>query len=551
MTRIISPTPSAYNPPMLIKSILKNSLAYESDKEILYRDQVRMNYDDLHRRVAQLANALVAMGVKQGDVIGVIEFDSHRYLELYFAVPMIGAVLHTINFRLSPDQIVYTMNHAEDKVVFCHQAFLPILSAIHPKLDTVGNYVLLKEKDDTLAEVNFPIEGEYEALLSKQPGDYDFPDFDENSMATLFYTTGTTGLPKGVCFSHRQLVLHTLAVATSAGGIDSPVAISAKDNYMPMTPMFHVHAWGIPYVATMLGMKQIYPGAYEPQMLAKLILTENVTFSHCVPAILSLLINHPKAHEFDLTRMKVIIGGSALPKGLARGALKHGINVLAGYGMSETCPILTLPYVPVLKASGRTEDEEINERIKTGRPVLFVELKLMDDDGNFLPFDGKTIGEIVVRAPWLTQRYYKEEERSEELWKYGYMHTGDMAYVEPNGTVVIADRKKDVIKSGGEWISTLELESLISAHEAVKEVAVIGIPDEKWDERPLALVVLNEGKDIDKSDLVKHLQQFVKTGHISKWSIPEQYRFVNEIPKTSVGKIDKKLIRSKIAEGSI
>lgn len=544
-TRVITPTASAYDPPLLIKSLFGQSLRYEPDNEIIYRDRVRLTYRTFNRRVAQLAHALGSIGIQAGDMVGVLEFDSHRYLELYFAVPMIGAVLHTINYRLSPEQTAYTMNHAEDKVVFCHQKLLPLLSGIHSRLETVEKCILLKD-DEEIPETAFPLDEEYEALLSGQQEEYAFPDFDENSMATLFYTTGTTGQPKGVCFSHRQLVLHTLGVTAALSAVDSPVRIHSTDVYMPLTPMFHVHAWGMPYVAALLGMKQVYPGPYEPEMLMKLILSERVTFSHCVPTILNLLVSNPRVKALDLSFFRVIIGGSALPKGLAKAALDMGIDIIAGYGMSETCPVLTLPYLPKKQQEKLNEEEQINERIKTGRPIMFVDLKLMDEEGNFLPFDGKTIGEIVVRAPWLTQRYYKEEDRSEELWKYGYMHTGDMARVEPNGTVVICDRKKDVIKSGGEWISSLALENLISAYPAVKETAVVGVPDEKWGERPLALIVPAEGQECGEDEIKQHLQQFVHSGHISKWAVPDLFRFVPEIPKTSVGKSDKKLIREQL-----
>lgn len=549
-TRLVTPTKSAYDPPLIIKRILEQSLKFEPDREIVYRDLLRMNYRDLNKRIGQLANALKSIGVKEGDVIGVLEFDSHRYLELYFAVPMIGAVLHTINYRLSPQQIAFTMNHAEDKVVFCHKTLLPLITALRPSLQTVEKYVLMKDDADVPGDASF-LSGEYETILSGQPEGYEFPELDEHTMASLFYTTGTTGLPKGVCFSHRQLVLHTLGLVSSMSAIESPVRIHSTDVYMPITPMFHVHAWGMPYVATMLGMKQVYPGPYEPEMLMKLILGHRVSFSHCVPTILGMLVNNPKVKALDLSFFRVIIGGSALPRGLAQAALELGIDIISGYGMSETCPVLTIAYLTKEMKEKMSKEEEVGERIKTGRPVLFVDLKLMDDEGKFLPFDGKTIGEIVVRAPWLTQTYYKEEERSEDLWKYGYMHTGDMAYVEPNGTAVIVDRKKDVIKSGGEWISSLALESIISGLSGVKETAVVGIPDPKWDERPLALVVLNEGAAVTADDLKKHLQHFVNSGHLSKWAVPEEVRFVKEIPKTSVGKIDKKRIRKMIDSGEM
>lgn len=549
-TRLVQRVAEAYDPPLLIKSILAQSMLYEPDNEIIYRDLFRMNYRTFNQRVRRLANALNAIGVQAGDIVGVMEYDSHRYLELYFAVPMIGAVLHTINYRLSKDQILYTMNHAEDKFVFCHETIVPVLNQFKTELKTVEKYVWLTDTGNKLLPGPEWV-GEYEDLLAGQSDQYDFPDFDENSMATLFYTTGTTGDPKGVCYTHRQLVIHTIAVTATKGSIDSPVMIHSSDVYMPLTPMFHVHAWGIPYVASMVGMKQVYPGPYEPQMLMKLILTNRVTFSHCVPTILGMLVNNPKAKELDLSYFSVIIGGSALPKGLAKSAMDLGIDIIAGYGLSETCPVLTLPYIPAKQLKKMDRDEEASERIKTGHPILFVDLKLMDDDGKFVPADGKTMGEVVVRAPWLTQTYFKEKERSDELWKHGYLHTGDIGVLEPNGTLVITDRKKDVIKSGGEWISSLALESMISSYPAVKQTAVVGIPDARWGERPLVLIVLADGQIADADSIKAHMQQFVDSGRINKWVVPDNYRFVAGIPKTSVGKIDKKRIRSMAAKGEL
>ncbi|MBS1487296.1 MAG: fatty acid--CoA ligase [Bacteroidetes bacterium] len=537
---------SAFGFPLLIKNILAQSLIYEPEREIVYRDLVRLNYFDLNKRVAQLAQALTTAGVKKGDVIGVIEFDSHRYLEMYFAIPMIGAILHTINFRLSPEQIIYTVNHAEDKMIFCHKAFQPLIEGILPQLTTVEKYVLLS--DDKSDKVEAPFTVEYESMIAGKPEHFDFLNFEEDTIATLFYTTGTTGLPKGVYFSHRQLVLHTIAVVAAVGGMDSPARLHSDDVYMPLTPMFHVHAWGIPYVATILGLKQVYPGKYEPEMLLKLVLGEKVTFSHCVPAIMNMLMAGLDQMKIQLNNFKVVIGGSALPSGMAKASLRLGIDIISGYGMSETCPVLSLTYLPKQIREKMSSDEEVAERIKTGRPVFFVEFKLMDDEGNFLPFDGKTVGELVVRAPWLTQSYYKEKERSEELWKYGYMHTGDMAYIQPNQTVVITDRKKDVIKSGGEWISSLDMENLISAFPGVKETAVVGVPDTRWGERPVALVVKAEGIKIAEEDLKNHMQQHIDNGRLSKWAMPDKIIFTEAIPKTSVGKIDKKLIRKQMGE---
>ena len=543
MTKIIERTPTAYAYPLLIKSILQNSLKYYPDNEIIYRDSFRMNYREFNKRVARLANTLTSIGVKEGDVIGVVDYDSHRYLELYFAIPMIGAVLHTINYRLSPQQILYTMNHAEDKFVFCHEELLPLLEAVSSELETVEKYVLLSEGNVSI-DSKIKFEGEYEDLLKGQKATYDFPDFDENTMASLFYTTGTTGNPKGVYFSHRQLVLHTITGAMSLGVQDNVINISSKDNYMPITPMFHVHAWGFPYIATMIGMKQVYPGKYEPEMLVKLIQSEKITISHCVPTILGMLVNSPVASKFDWSKWKVIIGGSALPQGLARAAMKLDINVMVGYGMSETCPLLSVAHLNHQMIDGMSEDEIVEERCKTGRPVALVEMQIMDDEGNFLPWDGETMGEIVTRTPWLTQGYFKEDTRSAELWEHGYMHTGDIATVEPNGTFMIRDRKKDVIKTGGEWVSSLEIENLISQVNGIAEVAVVGIPHEKWQERPAALVV-SKDEAVTKEAIIDHLNKYVETGDLSKWAVPDEIRFVDAIPKTSVGKIDKKKIRAE------
>ncbi len=543
-TKIIPRSQNVYEYPLLIKRILEQSLKYEPNNEIVYRDVMRYNYFDLNKRVRKLANALTNLGVSAGDTVAVIDFDSHRYLELYFAIPMIGAVLHTINYRLSPSQVLYTINHAEDKVIFTHTDFIPLIEGIQKEMNTVEKIIAITDYKE-LPETSVNIFGKYEELLSNEKDEYDFPDFDENSIATTFYTTGTTGNPKGVYFSHRQLVLHTLGLAATLGSYDSACRFRSNDNYMPLTPMFHVHAWGIPYLATMLGVKQIYPGRYEPEMLLKLLVSEKVTFSHCVPTILHMLVNSPVVEKIDLTKWKVVIGGAALPSGLAKRALELGIDVITGYGLSETCPVLTLSYLNE-KNRNLPIDEQVKIRTKTGIPVPFVELKIVDDAGNSLPFDGKSVGEIIVRTPWLTEGYFKEPEKSDELWRGGFLHTGDVAYVEEDNFVKITDRIKDVIKTGGEWISSLELENLISKHSAVNEVAVVGIPDERWTERPHAMIVLKEGETADKNDIREFLQQFVQNGTISKWTVPESIDFVESIPKTSVGKIDKKKIRNDL-----
>ncbi len=545
-TKILPPTEEAYGYPLLIKRILADSLKYEPNNEIVYRDLMRYNYFELNKRVRKLANVLKNLGVQAGDVVAVLEYDSPRYLELFFAVPMIGAVLHTVNYRLSPDQVLYTMNHAEDKIVFTNTDFIPLLKGIKDKLTVSVPCILMTDKEE-LPEEEMVVSGEYEELLRSANDQYDFPDFDENSVATMFYTTGTTGNPKAVYFSHRQLVLHTLAGGMLFGSYDSACRFRSDDVYMPITPMFHVHAWGVPYLATMLGVKQVYPGRYEPEMLLRLLLSEKVTFSHCVPTILHMLVSSPVAKAVDLSHWKVVIGGAALPAGLAKAASELNIDVITGYGMSETCPILSVTYLN--KENRKLDmDKQVELRTKTGVPIPLVDMKVVDEEMNSLPQDGMSVGEIVVRTPWLTQSYYKEEEKSKDLWKGGYLHTGDVAYVDDKNFFKITDRIKDVIKTGGEWISSLELENLISKHDGVSEVAVVGVPDAKWSERPYAIVVPKADAEVSSEDVQQFLQQFVKEGTINKWAIPSRIDFVDAIPKTSVGKIDKKRIRAEYKE---
>lgn len=541
-TRIVPPAEGAYSYPLLIKRLLLAGVRYNPEQEIVYADHLRYDYRTLNQRIHRLANMLTAAGVGPGDTVALLDWDSHRSLECFFAVPMIGAVLHTVNVRLSPEQVVYTMNHAEDDIVLVHDDFLPLMEQIQGELITVKGFVQLSEQGGK--PTSLPVIGEYEALLGEADSQFDFPDFDENSVATLFYTTGTTGDPKGVYFSHRQLVLHTMNELGTFAGWDAQPLLRSGDVYMPITPMFHVHAWGVPYVATAMGIKQVYPGRYEPNNLVRLFRQERVTFSHCVPTILQMMLECEEGKRTDFAGWKMLLGGSALTQGLARHASERGMLVHCGYGMSETCPLLTLTHL-------RGEDfalpmaEQIPERIKTGVPIPMVDLRIVDGNGNDVPHDGVALGEIVVRTPWLTQGYLKEPQKGAELWEGGWLHTGDMASIDARGVVEIKDRIKDVIKTGGEWISSLELENLISQHAAVASVAVVGIPDEQWGERPLALVVGKQGESLDQQVIKAHLQQFVDNGHINKWAIPRQIRFVADIPKTSVGKVNKKLIREQ------
>ena len=538
---LINRTASAYTYPLLIKNLLQAPAVDDPQQEIVYRDQARFTYAEFRQRVCKLANALTAIGVKAGDTVAVMDWDSHRYLECFYAVPMLGAVLHTVNIRLSPEQILYTIDHAEDDYILVNEEFLPLLEQIKGRIDTVKEYVLLQDGQQQ-PETSLTFTGEYEALLAESDEHYDFPDFDESTRATTFYTTGTTGMPKGVYFSHRQLVLHTLAGMAALGTVAGHGSLRQGDTYMPITPMFHVHAWGVPYIATSLGIKQVYPGKYTPDMLLKLIDKEKVTFSHCVPTILHLLMSHPSFNEIDLSNWKVLIGGAALPKAMCKAAMQRGVDIYSGYGLSETCPVLTLAHVTETDLS---DDEELDIRCKTGRPIPLVDLRIVDEQMAEVPADGESVGEIVVRTPWLTQGYLKDQRNSETLWRGGYLHTGDVANRDKNNYIKITDRIKDVIKIGGEWISSLEVEDLLATYPGVAEVAVIGLPDIKWGEKPLALIVKKPESELSEKELIQHIRGFVDKGIISKQIILLKVKFVEAIDKTSVGKINKRLLREK------
>jgi len=532
--------PYAHDYQLLIKNILNAPIYCDPNQEIVYKGDKRFTYTEFKKRVHRLANLLTSLGVKAGDTVAVMDYDSHRYLECYFAIPMIGAILHMINIRLSSEQILYTIDHAEDDVILANNDFLPILEQIKGRLD-IETYIVLSD-DETISPTSLHVKGEYETLLREQSDFFAFPDFSENTRATTFYTTGTTGLPKGVYFTHRQLVLHTLGTLSTLGSAPQQGSFRQYDVYMPITPMFHVHAWGLPYVATMLGVKQVYPGRYMPDMLLELIDKEKVTFSHCVPTIMHMLFNSPKIDQINLNGWKVMIGGASLPKAMCQEALKRGIDMFTGYGMSETCPILSVAQLTP-EMLELDDSEQSNIRIKTGRPMGLVDMKVVDEQMQSLPRDGISTGEIVVRAPWLTQGYFKDQKNSEILWHGGYLHTGDMANVDAQGYIKITDRMKDIIKVGGEWVSSLELEDIIHQHPSVKEVAVIGIEDDKWGERPLALVVLDATKPTNEKELLIHAKEFIKKGIMAREGMLLKIKFVESIDKTSVGKVNKKELR--------
>ena len=513
--------------PLLIKQILTKSSVISFSQEIVSNPNVRLNYHDFTGRLGRLANSLTAKGISEKMRVGVMDWDTHRYLEYFFAVPMMGAALHTINVRLSPKQVLYTINHAKPDLIIVHQDFMPLIEEI--------------KSDFECETVIIPIGyGEkYEEWISRSSTSFNFPEFDENRTATLFYTTGTTGDPKGVSYSHRQLVLHTLGLLAGFGVFSGNSGLHRDDVYMPLTPLFHVHGWGFPYAATMLGLRQVYPNRYDPETILRLIDSEAVTFSHCVPTVLSMLLDHPHSKKVNLSRWKVIIGGSALSKSLQRRASELGIRLHAAYGMSETCPFLT-----VADLSSTDPDTQS----QTGFSAPLVDLRVVTPDMHDVPNDGVTTGEIVVRAPWLTKGYMGNLKASNDLWSNGYLHTGDVGYIRENGSLQVTDRLKDVIKTGGEWISSLTIENIASSCSGVEEVAAIGIPNEKWGERVVLVVKLlnNANPDLVRQDLLRKFREHVELGEISKWAIPDNIFYVEQLPKTSVGKLDKKVMRKNV-----
>lgn len=546
MVRLFDEPGTRGSEPLLIASLLRTPLATAPHQQIVYRDVARYDYLTLRTRIGKLAHALSELGISAGDTVAVMDWDSNRYLESYFAIPMMGAVLMTVNLRLSPAQIAYTLQRAEARVVLVHHDFVPLLTELRAQLPLVTQTVLLEPDAADECPIG-PRRLDYEDLLAVADADFAFGEFDERAVATTFFTTGTTGMPKAVCFSHRQIMIHTLAVLGALASPQHGQSFRQGDVYMPMTPMFHVHAWGLPYVATLLGVKQVYPGRYEPARLLALREREGVSYSHCVPTILQMLLDAPQSATTDLRGWKVTVGGAALGESLARAALARGMDVFAAYGMSETCPFLTATR---LTGGDQSADgaAEITRRCRTGLPAPLVDLRIVDEQMQEVAHDGETMGELVVRTPWLTGGYVNDPTATAELWHGGYLHTRDIATIDQQGVVQIRDRLKDVIKTGGEWISSLLLEDLIGRHADVGEVAVIGIADDRWGERPVAVVVARAATvdHLDAAALRQHLAAFVLAGQIPKYAVPERFEFVASIPKTSVGKIDKKHLRAML-----
>ncbi len=536
--RFADPSPEAYQYPLTIGHLLDSAMVTGASEEIIYRDQSRYTYRVFRQRIGRLASLLASIGAEQGMTVAMLDWDSHRYLEAYFAVPMMGAVLMSANIRLPAEQLGYTLEHAQAEILLVHRDFFPVIEPLLPSLPGVKAIVAIMDGDPD-AHPDWAV-GEYETLSAAASPDFPFEDFDENAIATTFYTSGTTGNPKGVCFSHRQLVLHTLAACGPFGANPLNPFIGFGSVYMPLTPMFHVHAWGMPYVATMLGIRQVYPGRYDADMICRLRSDHGVTFSHCVPTILRMVLKAADRTESDLSGWTMVIGGSALPASLCAEGRRRGMEIIAGYGMSETAPL-----VAVAKRSVDDNDEVslVEAMCAAGPPVPLVSVRIVDDNMRDLPHDGLSRGELVLRAPWLTSCYVGDGNASGTLWRGGWLHTQDVATMDELGRIRIRDRLKDVIKTGGEWVDSIQLEELIGSVEGVAEVSVIGVHDEKWGERPLALIVPRTGHDPSLAELNRPIEIAIARGVLTRYARLERFATIAELPRTSVGKIDKKLLR--------
>ena len=536
---------------LILKHLLEHAAKMRPEGEIVYKDLFRENYAQLYERCQRLSNALKGLGIKQGSKVICFEWNTHRFLEIYFAVPCMGAMVHMGNPLLTPEQMVYLINRVEDDVLIFNKDFTSTIESVSDKLKTVKHYIVLSD-DEKMPKTTLNPLSEYEELLRSALSEYEYPDLDENTVASLSNTTGTTGDPKICFFTHRQHILHTLIWANTLQGFSGKRGLDPRrDLTIQLVPMFHAHGWGVPYMATFLCCKQIYPGRFDPKVFFEILKKEKSPeqggYIACVATMLNMIISHPEVEHYKEYFKGLIYegGGMRLPSMLARKAKELGMDICSGWGMTEVYTKVGLQYLKPHMFSW-PEDKKIDFLSGTGMAPAFVEQRVVDEKGNDVPKDGKAVGEIVLRAPWLTLGYYKDPEKSKELWGDGWMHTGDMATIDEEESVLIIDRSKDVIKSGGEWISSLTLENLINMHPKVQEVAVFGAQSEKWGERPVVLLVpKNEYKEkISDNELKEHLTQYVEDGKILKWWIPEKFIFVDEIPRTSVGKFDKKAMRS-------
>jgi fatty-acyl-CoA synthase len=527
--------------PLTITHIFRHGRSVFGESEVVTFEGEscrRASFAQVAERADRLASALRRLGIQEGDRVGTFAWNTQEHLEAYLAVPSMGAVLHTLNLRLFPEQLTYITNHAEDRVVLVDATLIPLLARVASELKTVEQFVVMGEGDASALGSNVL---SYEELLAAESGDvYPYPDIDERSAAAMCYTSGTTGNPKGVVYSHRSTTLHSMAA-----GSGTTFALTEKDRILPIVPMFHANAWGLPYAGWMAGSDFVMPARFlQGEPLCKLIMAEKPTVSGAVPTVWNDILSYADKNKdsVDLTSLRLVpCGGSAVPRSLMEAfEERHGVKIIQAWGMTETSPIAAVAMPP----KQATAENQMDWRSKTGRVIAGVELRITADDGSVLPWDGEAVGEIEVRGPWITASYYKDDDPAK--FHDGWLRTGDVGTVEPNGFVQITDRAKDVIKSGGEWISSVELEGELMAHPAVKEAAVVGVPDERWDERPLACVVLREGESASVEDLKGFLAD-----RVAKWWLPERWTFIEEVPKTSVGKFDKKVLRAKYADGEL
>ncbi|NLV16579.1 MAG: long-chain fatty acid--CoA ligase [Syntrophomonadaceae bacterium] len=536
---------------LTLKMFLEQGMSFAPNQIIKYRDQLQFTYTEHYNRVKKLSNALKSLGVRPGEAVGMLDWDTHRYLEAHWAIPLYGSLFHTVNVRMSPEQIKFCINHAEDVVLFVNEEFIPLLESIQDELTTVKTFVLMTDTPGHVPSTTLPNTIEYEQLLSQQSTAYEFPEISEDTRATLCYTSGTTGNPKGVVFTQRDLVMHAISVLISFSCYPQGMNVQANQVYMPLTPMFHVQAWTVPYFAFMLGNKFILPGKYEPSLILKWLSEEKVNHSHCVTTILHMLLFHPDVEKYDLSHWRVDLGGAKLTRQLAERAWELGVFTLSSYGMTETCPAMTICNIKPEHYDLPVEDQ-IAYRIKSGIPYTWGQIKVVDEDYNEMPKDGKSVGNVIFRSPWCTHEYFHDPEKTKELWRNDWLNTGDVGYMDLEGYLVITDRNKDAIKSGGEWISTLTLEDAISQFPPILECAVIGIPHPRWDERPCVFIALKPGQNASAEDVRNHLLKFADAGKIEKWwipDLPDGYVFIDAIPHNYIGKIEKVTLRKMYAEG--
>jgi fatty-acyl-CoA synthase len=528
--------------PLLVSSLLRHAERHHATQEIVSRrvegDMHRYTYRELGQRARQLAKALIAFGLEPGERVATLAWNGYRHMELYYAAAGSGRVLHTLNPRLHPDQVVWIADHAEDRVLFFDLTFLPLVEAIAQRVGTVRRFVAMTDRKHMPATTTIPGLLCYEDLIESQPAQYEWPMLDENAAATLCYTSGTTGNPKGVLYSHRSTLLHAWAAA-----LPDAFGCSARDTILPVVPMFHVNAWGLPYVACMVGAKLVFPGPWlDGRSLHELFEDESVTLSAGVPTVWKGLLAHVEANGLGFRTMRrTVIGGSACPPAMMRAFQeRYDVQVLHAWGMTETSPLGTVCSLKPAQLALAPE-QRLAVQAKQGRAVFGVDMKIVDDCGKELPQDGKTSGELLVRGPWIVSDYFKSPGGTPLL--DGWFPTGDVATIDTDGFMQITDRSKDLIKSGGEWIGSIELESLALAHPAVAMAACIGAKHPKWDERPLLVVVKAPGAELTREQLLRHYE-----GKVAKWWIPDDVVFVDSIPLGATGKVQKNVLREQFKD---